>query len=126
MKTMKLIAITMLVFAGLFTAPLWAEAVTVAEGITVSVSDGKFELAAALITLITPIIIWGIKKAAPHIPTAWLPIIAPVLGAGLAVLAHFTAGIEVNWWQGVLLGSAGVGLRELDDQSKQVISPPPM
>lgn len=74
---------------------------------------------AALIIAITPFIVAGIKLLAPKMPTKLLPVIAAVTGLALTLPAHYLAGIDVNWWQGLLLGIAGVGLRELYDQLKQ-------
>ena len=74
---------------------------------------------ATLITAITPLLIAGIKLLVPKIQTKLIPLIAGVIGLGLALAANYLAGIDVNWWQGVLLGIAGVGFRELYDQLRQ-------
>jgi len=68
---------------------------------------------AALIIAITPIIIALIKNIAPRIPTFIIPVIAPLIGWLLSFLATWLAGVEVSWWQGLLLGLTGVGLREV-------------
>ena len=74
---------------------------------------------ATLITALTPFIVAGIKWVIPKMPTKLIPLIAGVIGLALALGAHYFIGLDVNWWQGVLLGIAGVGLRELYDQLKQ-------
>lgn len=83
----------------------------------------------AAIAIITPLIIAGVKMLVPRIPRAWLPVIAPVVGCALDVIAHFATGSALNPTVALVLGAAGVGLREVVDQVKQaggrVITDPP-
>jgi len=73
-----------------------------------------------LIPLVVPLIIaWLKTKVFPEIPDMYLPILAPLLGA----LSDFIAQVSGAQTHGVvvaaLLGSAGVGIRELIDQTKK-------
>lgn len=72
-----------------------------------------------LIPVVTPLIIAGVKWLVPKIPTPWLPVLAPMLGASLDVIAHFAAGTTLTVWLGALLGLCGVGVRELCDQIRK-------
>jgi hypothetical protein len=72
-----------------------------------------------LIPLIVPIAIAGLKMGVSFVPPWLLPILAPILGgladAGLA----YATGSTTNPMVGMLLGSAGVGLREIVDQLRR-------
>lgn len=73
----------------------------------------------ALIPVAVPLLIAILKWAVAFIPAWILPILAPILGglldAGIAYLSGGTASPIVA----MILGSAGVGLRELVDQMKK-------
>ena len=71
---------------------------------------------AALIIAITPILVAAVKAIAPRIPTWLVPISASLIGCVLAFAGSYFAGVDVNWWQGLLLGLGGVGLREIINQ----------
>jgi hypothetical protein len=72
----------------------------------------------ALIPVLVPVLIAGLKLAVSVIPGWLLPIIAPVLGgladAGLAYVSGGTASPML----GMILGSAGVGIREIVNQMR--------
>ena len=77
------------------------------------------QLAQLLIPIVVPLLIAGIKKLAPKMPSWALPILAPVLGAlsaGLSGVADPTTG--------AVLGSAGVGAREIVDQVRKASGTP--
>lgn len=78
-----------------------------------------------LITVITPMIIAGIKLVLPKLPKVWLPIAAPVVGLLLDLLLHFTAGTQSNPWLALGFGAAGVALREAQKQIKAAVAPFP-
>lgn len=67
-----------------------------------------------LIPLIVPLLIAGLKAALPRIPKLYLPILAPILGLLLSLLDMGTH--TGSLLAGAVLGSAGVGLREIIDQ----------
>ena len=80
----------------------------------------------ALITFLVPMLIWGTKSLLPKIPKAVLPILAPLLGAGLELIPYLT-GISGtgNPVLGAIFGGLGVWLREVVDQlKKQVVGTP--
>lgn len=119
MKKLKMILGLALCWA-LFTVGFCAWAQTngpagpAASGVTVA--PGGQALLLALIPLVVPILIIGLKKAAPNIPPHYLPIVAPLLGMGLDLLMNYG---HTNLLLTALLGSGGVGLREIVDQVKQ-------
>lgn len=73
----------------------------------------------ALTAIIVPLVIAGVKKLKPSIPSWSLPILAPALGALITYLEGITVGSGTSA-SGILLaviaGSAGVGFREVKDQ----------
>lgn len=84
--------------------------------------------ASAIITfatpIIVPIIIAGVKLLKPNIPTWLLPVLAGPLGALVEYINHLSTGSTTNMVVAVLLGLAGVGVREVVDQLTPV-SPEP-
>ena len=72
-----------------------------------------------LIIVLVPVIIAGLKLGLGFLPGWVLPILAPVLGGGLDAGIAWATGHAANPVAGAILGSAGVGLRELVDQVKQ-------
>lgn len=74
-----------------------------------------------IIVALTPIVIAGIKKLAPRIPTMLLPFIAPLIGLALNYIASFATGHAANPIVGAVAGALGVWLRELVDQTKKKV-----
>lgn len=72
-----------------------------------------------LIPIIVPLILSAVKRLIPKIPGWWLPILAPLLGAAVDMAGYY-AGVQTLGpaWSAAL-GSAGVGLREIADQTNQ-------
>jgi len=56
----------------------------------------------------------------PKIPTLWLPVMAPFLGALLDVISHYSTGSNISIGTAAALGLAGVGVREVVDQIQKV------
>src|SRR6266576_4651409 len=77
------------------------------------------QLAALLIPVLTPVLIAGIKRIIPHLPPYIIPILAPVIGALAASITGVTDPVS-----GLVLGTAGVGLREVVDQGRKAINAP--
>ena len=71
----------------------------------------------AILPILVPALIMIIKTMIPKLPKVWLPSLAPVLGAGIEFCA--TGVFGANTVVGAVLGSAGVGLREILDQVKK-------
>lgn len=84
------------------------------------------EIMQAAITIVTPVIIAGVKALVPRIKPVYLPIAAPIVGFLLSVVANFAGAPEVHPALALGLGLAGVGLREAADQLKKAVpaSPP--
>ena len=76
-------------------------------------------LAQLLIPIVVPLVLAGLKRLAPSLPSWLLPVLAPFLGALSAGLSGVT---DVG--TGAVLGAAGVGLREVVDQSRKAITTP--
>lgn len=68
--------------------------------------------------VVVPLIIAGVKKVLPSLPTWLLPVLTPFLGASVDVINHFATGSATNIVLSSLLGLAGVGVREVVDQLK--------
>lgn len=66
--------------------------------------------------VIVPLIIAGIKKLKPNIPTWLIPALSPFLGLLLAYVGQLALHSHANWALAAVLGIAGVGVRELKDQ----------
>jgi len=92
-----------------------AAAVTPASG---STTLGTNTLLLALIPVVVPLIIALGKWALPRVPAWILPILAPALGALVDFLTTWATGATASPALGAILGSAGVGVRELLDQVK--------
>src|SRR5881398_3050631 len=82
------------------------------EGHVDSETIGK--LAALLIPVLVPFLIAGIKALIPKLPTWILPILAPILGA----LSAAVSGVA-DPGTGAVLGLAGIGVREVADQTRK-------
>lgn len=77
----------------------------------------------ALIPLVVPVLLAVLRVLAPKIPKVLLPILAPLLGAGADIALHYAGVSTMGVVWGAVLGSAGVGLRELADQiRKQLVA----
>lgn len=114
MKTRKLIFWTLIMLAGLVGA--YAADATAAVADTPSASSATLLL--SLIPVLVPLIIAIGKWALPKVPVWILPILAPALGALIDWLTTLATGSTASPALGAVLGSAGVGLRELLDQVK--------
>lgn len=77
---------------------------------------------ALVIPALTPLIILSIKTLWKQVPSVMLPYLAPIIGALLVMLGNATDTINISPILGMFLGAAGVGLREMLDQTKQKLS----
>lgn len=84
----------------------------------------KITLWQTLTPLVIPIILMLVKVyILPRIPSALIPTLAPILGAASEILNQYTSGNEVGAGTtvvGVILGAAGVCVREILDQVKKI------
>jgi|DEB0MinimDraft_6_1074348.scaffolds.fasta_scaffold137321_2 hypothetical protein len=72
-------------------------------------------LVIAIVPVLTPIVISLLKRFVEQIPTQFLPILAPVIGMVITGIAE-GFGID-SAATGAVLGSAGVGIREIVNQN---------
>lgn len=78
-------------------------------------------LLTALIPLLVPILIAGGKAVIPALPRRALPFLAAGLGAALELLGYYGGLTGGSVLLGAILGAAGTGVREMYDQTKQVL-----
>lgn len=94
---------------------------TIALAQAASPSDPTATLTASnvvtwLTPVLVPLVIAGVKKFSPSIPSWVLPVIAPVLGVLLAYINQLATAQSANFLLAAALGLAGVGVREVKDQ----------
>lgn len=79
-----------------------------------------------VIPVVVPLLIAGLKKFIPNVPTVFLPVLAPLLGV-LADWIIQMSGVHTGGLiKGAFLGAAGVGLRELQNQVAKAMPQPPI
>ena len=69
-----------------------------------------------MIAVLVPLAVAGIKKIVPNIPSPLLPIAATLLGLMATLCSNLAGATSINPMWGLLLGAAGVGVREIKDQ----------
>lgn len=85
------------------------------------VQKAAFDWLLVIIPAGVPVLVAIGKKLIPNIPTAVLPIAAAALGVGIDQIAALATTHESSILLSALLGSAGVGLREILDQLKKLL-----
>ena len=113
---LKFILLTVTLAAGLFWLGDAMAQTNTLSGVP-PLAGTKESLPSLLITVVTPLIIAGVKWVVPRVPKVLLPIVAPAVGVALSYVMS-AMSTSVNPWVGALLGLAGVGLREIVDQIK--------
>ncbi len=68
--------------------------------------------------ILVPLLIAGVKKLLPSIPSMFLPLIAPVLGVLLGLIQQVASGHAQNLWVAAGLGLLGVAVREVKEALK--------
>ena len=81
------------------------------------------QLLATLTPVFVPIVILLLKKGIAKLPSWSLPVIAIGLGVLADFLTQLVTGSSLGPMWGGVLGAAGVGLRELVDQTKKAAKP---
>ena len=99
-------------------------------GSTTSLPQSKADFWLYAIAVVTPMIVMGIKKAMPRIPTVLLPVSTPLIGIGLGYLMNWFAAKNYGWVDMAQLGGLAVFIRESWDQglkyaSRNKSQPPP-
>lgn len=122
MKTLRQIAVTTLF---VFVCALMAFTVLAQTNTPPATGSGSSAVPMiavwnALVVAVVPLIVAGIKKLAPKIPSVVWPLAAVLVGVASNWLAA-KAGVlpQSGWALGALCGAAGIGLREIVDQVKQ-------
>jgi hypothetical protein len=75
-----------------------------------------------LIPAAVPLLIAVLKGLLPKIPKAALPVMATLIGAMLDIGQSYLSGHAASPILGAALGAAGVGLREIVDQTKKMVA----
>lgn len=76
----------------------------------------------SLIPLIVPVVLALLKQVLPQLPKTVVPILAPLLGAGLDIGDHFLLSSDsLNPQLGAAYGLIGIGIREILDQLLKAI-----
>lgn len=88
-----------------------------------SATHSNFGVSTAWLAFLIPVLLAFAKGLLPNLPPKYLPLIAIVLGAASDALASYLSGNTPNPALGAVLGSAGVGIRELVDQLRNVSTP---
>ena|SRR5688572_7238990 len=73
----------------------------------------------SLIPLVVPLIIFGLRNMIPKLPSKWTPILAPLIGALIDVLLNFADLGDGKGMVGAVLGTAGIGVREVYNQARK-------
>ena len=81
---------------------------------------------ALIVTGATPLVIAAVKEIVPKIPRVWLPIAAPFIGMLLQIILNYAGLTNGDTLTGMILGAAGVALREAVDQVKKLADTPPL
>lgn len=76
---------------------------------------GPDQLWLAGISLLTPVIVYGLGKI-PNIPRPLLPTLAPFVGVGLGALISWLSTLHLSWFSTASAGAAAVAVREVINQ----------
>ena len=123
MKTLtKLVAFTLVcLLMTVFSLVALAQATNAVPGAGGTVPVASFDMTMmwnTLVVAVVPIIIAGIKKVLPKIPSLVWPIGAAVLGVASNWLLWKAGALPTSSMAlGALCGAAGVGVREIADQT---------
>ncbi len=96
---------------------------TLTDEIAAPAAASSLTLVQGLTALVVPVIVYAVRKVAPALPKLWLPVIAASLGALAEAISAFAGGHTTNVLLGVVLGLAGVGVREATKQLKAAAAP---
>ena len=110
-------SLLVLAFMAIFFAPLallGADAAAPAQ-----TNADPFTSLSYAIPFVSPLLVSLVKKWIPAIPKGWLPVACATFGLLLALIEHLATGSGVTVGQGLLLGAAGVMIREAIDQAKK-------
>lgn len=66
---------------------------------------------------VTPLLVTGIRKIIPSIPTVLLPTMTPLLGILLGLALNALAGANLSWFDMAKAGALAVFVREVTNQA---------
>lgn len=92
----------------------------------VAAPDSRDAWLVVLIPAVVPLLVAAAKKLIVKLPTWVMPILAAALGEAINWVSGLLGGPSVGAVAGVLLGAAGVGVREVLDQVKTRITEGPV
>jgi hypothetical protein len=107
MKTNTLLS-WLFLFVALATSAFAAEAVS-------SGHSTPNDIVQWLTPIIVPIVLAGVKKLFPLVPSGLIPYLAPVLGMLIGVLDTWILGNPLNLVTSAAAGALGVALREMKE-----------
>lgn len=68
------------------------------------------------IAALSPVVVWGMRRIAPKVPTLLLPMSAPLIGLGLGALLKSSGTADLSWFDAGQAGAVGVFVREVVNQ----------
>jgi len=77
----------------------------------------KAQLWAYAVAFITPLIIQAVRWLVPKVPTWALPSMAPLVGLLVGLGTNALVGLHLSWVDCAALGTLGVGIREIVNQT---------
>lgn len=95
-------------------------ATTQAPAAQAAVGVGSLSLFQSLIPFLVPGLIALGKVFFPKIPKPALPVLAPILGAGIEIIGHYSGLSASTGLTGAILGASGVAVREAYDQIRKL------
>jgi hypothetical protein len=104
-------------FCGLMVLPLAVFAQTNSVPTPAALPKTVAEYWTLLIAGVTPLIVTGVWKLVPKIPTVVLPLMTPVLGIGLGLLINAVSKANLGWVDMASAGALAVFVREVFNQA---------
>jgi hypothetical protein len=75
-----------------------------------------------LVSVLSPVVVAGVKKVVPKVPKVLLPLASVAVGTAGAVLSDHVFGSALGASGGAVAGAVGVAVREVLDQVKAALS----
>lgn len=108
--------IAFVIAAVLCTAAFAQEAATAAAPAALDLTPSG--LVQWLTPIITPVVLLGVKKFLPKLPSGLIPLLAPIVGVALELANSLATSHQSNFLLAAALGLLGVGLREVKEAVK--------
>ena len=110
---------TIILFSFIFAVPIILAQTNTVPVVPVPTVSSQSQLWLGLIPLVVPLIVAVLKIMIDKLPSWVLPILAAGLGELLNYISGLAGGPTTTAINGLILGAAGTGLREIVDQLKQ-------